>query len=118
MSKHIAFFTSLLAFIFVVEGLTFIVSAKDGFSLGFVGSAFFSLFIAFVHFFIAFGLVKRKKWAPHLGIFFEAYLILNFLILNFKVLFSSALLPSAITLLSVSAFLTASLFILRKQFTE
>jgi hypothetical protein len=75
-------------------------------------------FIAFVHFFIAYGIVKRKKWAPHLGIFFEAYLVANFMVNNAKSIYSVVLLPSALTLLSVSAFVAGSLFVLRNKFTQ
>ena len=118
MKKHIVFFVSLLALIFALEGISFILSAKDSVALGFNKSAVFSIFIAFVHFFIAFGLIKRKKWAPHLGIFFEAYLVVNFFISNARAILSIELLPSVVTVLSVSAFVAVSLFILREQFTE
>ena len=118
MKKHIIFFVSLLAFIFIVEGVFFLFSAKDSASLGFNKSALFSVFIAFVHFFIAFGLIKKKKWTPHLGIFFEAYLVVNFFISNERALSSPALLPSVLSVLSVSAFVTVSLFVLREQFTD
>ena len=102
---------SLLAFIFAIEGIAFLFSAKESSSL-------FSVFIAFVHFFIAFGLIKKKKWAPHLGIFFEVYLIVNFFISNAQAIYSPSILPSVLSVLSVSAFVTVSLFVLREQFTE
>lgn len=118
MKKHYQFFASLIAFIFLIEGATFLVSVKDSFSLGLPWSAAYSLFIAFVHFFIAYGLLKRKHWAPHLGIFFELYLVLNFVISNFSSLYSSELLPSVVTVLSVSAFITATLFVIKNQFNQ
>lgn len=118
MKKSFVFFTSLIAFLFLIGGITFIISAKEALAAGFAWSGAFSLFIAFVHFFIVFGLVKRKKWAPHLGIFFELYIVLNFVISNVKVLFSPTLFLSAITLLSMSAFLATSLFLLKNHFTE
>jgi len=111
MKKHIVFFISLLAIIFTLEGISFLFSAKDSGSL-------FSVFIAFIHLFIVFGLIKRKKWVPHLGIFFEAYLVINFFIGNMRTLLSPEIFPSAISVLSVSAFIGVSLFVLREQFTE
>ncbi len=118
MKKHIAFFAPLIAFIFGVEGIIFLLSVPQSYQAGFRGWAVFSLFIAAVHFFIAFGLVHKRKWAPHLGIFFQLYIILNFIISNFQSLFTPTLLPSALTVLSVSAFLTGSLFVLRDEFTD
>jgi len=118
MKKHIFFFVSLIAFIFFIEGAIFLFSVFQSYEAGFRGAALLSLFIAGVHFFIVFGLISRKKWAPHLGIFFQLYLVLNFIISNREALYSPTLLPSAVTVLSVSAFLTASLFMLKNQFTE
>lgn len=116
MKKHIVFFAPLLAFIFALEGAAFIFSVIQSYQAGFRGWALFSAFIAFVHLFIAFGLATHKKWAPHLGIFFQLYIVLNFAISNAGSLFSQALLPSVLTVLSVSAFLTVSLFITRDEF--
>ncbi len=118
MKKHIQFFTWLLSFVFVSEGIIFIFSAYASYLLGAYVSLIYSFFIAFVHFFIAYGLVKRKKWAPHLGIFFQAYLIFNFVISNSRTLLSSALVMSAVTFLSLSAFVTVSLFVLRREFIK
>lgn len=118
MKKHVAFFAYLLAFIFAVEGVIFLLSVFQSYEAGFRGAAALSLFIALVHFFIAGGLGLRKRWAPHLGIFFQLYIILNFVISNFHSLYSPILLPSALTVLSVSAFITTSLFILRNEFTD
>lgn len=118
MQKHITFLATLLAFVFALEGVAFLFSVSSSFQAGFRGWAFFSLFIALVHFFIAFGLATRKRWAPHLGIFFQMYIVLNFIISNFSSLFSQSLLPSALTVLSVSAFLTISLFMTKDEFTN
>ena len=118
MKKHIAFFASLLAFIFAAEGALFLMSVAQSYHAGFRGWALFSLFISLVHFFIAAGLLHRRRWAPHLGIFFQLYIILNFAIGNLHSLSSPELLPSALTVLSVSAFITTSLFILRNEFTD
>lgn len=118
MKKHIVFFAALIAFIFAVEGVAFIFSVFQSYEAGFRGAAGLSLFISLVHFFIAIGLILQKKWAPHLGIFFQLYIVVNFILHNSQSLFSEALLPSALTVLSVSAFLTISLFILRNQFTK
>ena len=118
MQKHITFFAPLLAFVFAIEGVAFLFSVVSSYQAGFRGWAMFSLFIAFVHFFIAYGLATRRRWAPHLGIFFQLYIVLNFIISNASSLFSQALLPSALTVLSVSAFLTVSLFITKDEFTN
>jgi len=118
MKKHIAFFATLIAFVFAIEGAIFLMSVVESYQAGFRGAALLSLFIALVHFFIAFGLVLRKRWAPHLGIFFQLYIILNFIISNFYTLSSPMLLPSVLTVLSVSALITGSLFVLRNQFTD
>lgn len=118
MKKHILFFAYLLAFIFAIEGFIFLLSVGQSYQAGFRGAALLSLFIALVHFFIASGLFFRKRWAPHLGIFFQLYIMLNFAISNSHSLSSPALLPSALTVLSVSAFITTSLFILRNEFLQ
>jgi hypothetical protein len=118
MRKHIVFFASLLASIFLLEGAIFLYSVVPSYQAGFRGAAALSLFIAFVHFFIAGGLFLQKKWSPHLGIFFQLYIVLNFIFNNFGTLFSEELLPSVLTVLSVSAFLTFSLFVLRNQFSK
>jgi hypothetical protein len=118
MKKHIIFFALLLAFIFAVEGIAVLFSVASSYEAGFRGAAALSLFIALVHFFIAIGLVLRKKWAPHLGIFFQLYIVVNFIISNRSALFAETLLPSALTVLSVSAFITISLFVLRNGFNH
>ncbi len=118
MKKHIGFFAPLLALIFVIEGVIFFISFFQSYEAGIRAAAFVSLFIALVHFFIAWGLVLRKRWAPHLGIFFQLYIIINFLVSNLNALSSPTLLPSALTVLSVAAFLTVSLFVFRDQFTN
>lgn len=118
MKKHIVFFASLIAFIFAIQGVIFLMSVPESYQAGFRGWALYSLFIAVVHFFIALGLIHRRKWAPHLGIFFQLYIILNFIISNSGSLFSPILLPSVFTVLSVSAFITTGLFILRNEFTD
>jgi hypothetical protein len=118
MKKHIAFFATLLALIFAIEGIAFLFSVASSYEAGFRGAALLSVFIALVHFFIATGLVMRKKWAPHLGIFFLLYIVVNFIISNSQALFTETLLPSALTVLSVSAFLTISLFLLKDEFTH
>ncbi len=116
MKKHVVFFSSLLAFVFVIQGGAFLLSVPQSFEAGFRGAAVLSLFIALVHFFIAFGLVTLRKWAPHLGIFFQAYILLNFFISNRHSLTATTMLPAILTILSVSAFTTVTLFILRNEF--
>lgn len=118
MQKHLAFFAYLLAFIFTLQGALFLYSVWGSYEAGFRGWAMYSLFISLVHFFIAFGLAKGRRWAPHLGIFFQLYIVLNFIIGNSQSLFSEALLPSALTVLSVSAFLTITLFTLKNEFNN
>ena len=118
MKRHLGFFASLIAFIFIIEGVIFLLSFFQSYQAGFRGAAFISLFIALVHFIIAGGLIVRKRWTPHLGIFFQLYIIVNFILNNREALSSPTLLPSALTVLSVAAFITVSLFILKDQFRQ
>lgn len=118
MSKHSHIFISFIALIFFIEGALFALSALESYAAGFRGWAAFSFFITFVHLFIAVSLFKQKRFAPHLGIFFQAYLVTHFIINYRETLYSPILFPSAIGVLSISAFITTSLFVLRNQFTN
>jgi hypothetical protein len=118
MSKHSHIFISVIALIFFIEGALFGLSALESYAAGFRGWAAFSFFITFVHFFIAVSLFKQKRYAPHIAIFFQAYIVTHFIISYRDTLYSPILFPSAIGVLSISAFITTGLFILRNNFTN
>lgn len=116
MKGHIVLFSVLLAFVFLVEGLSTLYSSYILYHVGLTNDAYYSVFLACVQFFIAGGLATRRRWSPHLGIFFQAYLVINLIIQNRGISFSTAQLPSVLTLFSASAFITISLYILRNEF--
>jgi len=116
MSKHSHIFISAIALIFLFEGVLFVLSALESYTVGFRGWAAFSLFISFVHIFIGYSLFKQKRFAPYLGIFFQIYLVTHFIINYRETLSSPILFPSAFGVLLVSVFIIVSLFFLRKKF--
>jgi hypothetical protein len=116
MSKHSHVLIIAIALVFFIQGALFVLATFDSFGAGFRGWAGFSFFIALVHLFIGYSLIKRKIFAPHLGIFFQAYLVAHFIIMNRDMLYSPILFPLAISVLSISALLTTSLFLLRNKF--